>query len=93
MKTDGKTSKATAIMFVATYEIIEKIKDSDIKPGNRLDYGINQYFTESLPVGIYGGNTWQVGDDTGSEVYWGGSVEDRIGIVGMQAGCFFFKDD
>ena len=52
MKTDGKTSKATAIIFVPTYEIIEKIKDSDIKPGNRLDYGINQYFTESLPVGM-----------------------------------------
>ena len=93
MKTDGKTSKAMAIMFAPTYEIIGKIKDSEVKPGNRLDfdYGIDQYFTESLSVGIYGGNTFQVGDDTGSGVYWNGAVKDRVGIVGIQSGYLFWQ--
>jgi hypothetical protein len=61
LKTAGKESKALAVMFAPSYEIIGKIKDSEVKPGNRLDldYGIDQYFTESLSVGIYGGNTWQ----------------------------------
>ncbi|GGG47226.1 SphA family protein [Bizionia arctica] len=94
MKIKGETSKALAVMFAPTYEIIGKIKDVEVTPGNRLslDYGIDMYFTDKLSVGIYGGNNWQVGDDKGSGVYWDGSVKDKNGIVGAQVGYWLWAN-
>ncbi|MDW5290587.1 transporter [Formosa sp. PL04] len=94
MKIKGETSKALAVMFAPTYEIIGKIKDAEVTPGNRLslDYGLDMYFTEKLSVGIYGGNNWQVGDDTGSGVYWDGTVKDQNGILGAQVGYWLWTN-
>ena len=77
-KSGGKMSPALAVMLGATYEITGEIKDSDVNPGNRfsLDYGIEQYFTDNLSVGLYGGNNWQISDDKGSQVYWNNTVRD-----------------
>ena len=77
-KTGGKASQALAVMLGATYEITGEIKDSDVNPGNRfsLDYGIEQYFTDNLSVGLYGGNNWQISDDKASQVYWNNTVRD-----------------
>jgi hypothetical protein len=85
-KAKGKSSQALAIMLGATYEITGKIKDSDVNPGNRfsLDYGVEQYFTDNLSVGIYGGNNWQISDDKGSDVYWDNTVKDKLGVAGVQ---------
>jgi hypothetical protein len=85
-KTDGKPSKALAVMIGATYEITGEIKDSDVNPGDRfsLDYGIEQYLSAKFSVGIYGGNNWQVSDDKGSQVYWNSTVRDRLGVAGVQ---------
>ena len=85
-KTKGKASQALALMLGLTYEITGEIKDSDVNPGNRfsLDYGIEQYLTDNLSVGFYGGNNWQISEDTGSEVYWNSTVKDRLGVAGVQ---------
>ena len=93
-KIDGQPSKALAIMLGGTLELTSYIKDSDVKPGNRfsLDYGISQYLSESLEVGIFGGNTWQISDDEGSGVYWDASVKDRIGVVGVQVGYWLIAN-
>jgi hypothetical protein len=85
-KVGGKSSKALAIMLGASYEVIGKIKGTDVSPGSRfyLDYGIEQYFSNNLSFGLFGGNDWQVGNDKGSQVYWNTSVHDRLGVAGAQ---------
>ncbi len=37
-----------------------KIKDRDLTPGNRfsLEYGISQYLSERLGVGVHGAHNW-----------------------------------
>lgn len=91
-KTGGKSSKAMAVMFGISYEITGDIKDSNVNPGNRfsLDYGIEQYFTNKLSVGIYGGNNWQISKDEGSQVYWNSAVKDRLGVAGVQLGYWLW---
>lgn len=88
LEIDGKPSKATAIMFSGNYELTGKIKDADATPGNRfsIDYGISQFLSDKLDVGIFGGNSWQVSKDKGSDVYWDRGIKDKLGIAGVQAG-------
>jgi hypothetical protein len=94
LKMDGSTSKTMAIMVSGNYELTSKIKDADVKPGNRfsIDYGISQYLSDKLEVGIFGGNNWQISEDKGSEVYWDTSIKDKIGVVGFQAGYWIWPD-
>jgi len=91
LEIDGKPSKATAIMFSGNYELTSKIKDADVTPGNRfsIDYGISQFLSDKLEVGIFGGNNWQVSKDKGSEVYWDRAIKDKLGIAGVQMGYWF----
>lgn len=80
--------KATAFMFSPSYEIHSKIKGSDTKPGSRiaLEYGISQYFTERLEVTLQGGHAWQIGDDTGDDIYWDKSYKDQLSTAGIGLG-------
>lgn len=88
LEIDGERSKAMAIMFSGNYELTSKIKDADVTPGNRfsIDYGISQYLSDKLEVGIFGGNNWQVSKDKGGQVYWDASIKDKLGIAGIQLG-------
>jgi hypothetical protein len=94
MKIDGQHTKALAVMLGGTFELISKIKDAEVKPGNRLslDYGISQYVSKRVEVGVYGGNNWQISEDEGSQVYWDRSVKDRLGVMGFQLGYWFWKE-
>lgn len=71
--------KSSAIMLGLTYELNSRIKDADVKPGNRfsLEYGISQYISERAALGVHGAHNWQVSDDKGAKVYWNASVHDR----------------
>ena len=93
-KINGQPSKALAIMLGATFELTSKIIDADVKPGNRfsLDYGIEQYMSDNLSVGIYGGNNWQISQDKGSQVYWNPSVLDKLGVLGFQLGYWLWPN-
>jgi hypothetical protein len=93
-KMKGQPSKALAIMLGGTFELTSKMKDAEVKPGNRfsLDYGINQYVTDRFGVGLFGGNNWQVSADHGSDVYWDASVRDRIGVCGIQLGYWLWAN-
>jgi hypothetical protein len=93
-KIKGQPSKALAIMLGGTFELTSKIKDAEVKPGNRfsLDYGISQYVSDRLEAGLFGGNNWQVSHDKGSQVYWDASVRDRIGVCGIQLGYWLWAD-
>jgi len=93
-KVKGQASKALAIMLGATYEVTGTIKESDVKPGNRfsLDYGIEQYMSNNLSVGFYGGNNWEVSEDMGSQVYWDASVKDQLGVFGFQLGYWLWTN-
>jgi hypothetical protein len=93
-KEGGKTSLALALMFGITYEVTGVIKDSDVNPGNRLsfDYGIDQYLSDNLSIGAYGGNNWQVSEDMGSQVYWNSTVRDRLGVAGVQVAYWLWSN-
>jgi hypothetical protein len=62
--------KATAFMLTSTYEIHSNKEDVDITPGSHftLDWGISQYLSERLEVGIAGYSQWQVEDDSGADL-------------------------
>jgi hypothetical protein len=93
-KVKGQPSKALAVMFGGTMELTSKIKGADVKPGNRfsIDYGLSQFLSDNLEVGVYGGNNWQVAEDKGSQVYWDASVKDRLSVVGFQLGYFIWTN-
>ncbi len=86
--------KATALMVGLTYELNGKIKDTDVTPGSRftLEWGISQYFTEQFEVGVHGGHNWQVGDDSGNEVWWDRGVHDRKNTVAFNAAYWPWKE-
>src|SRR5579863_10552246 len=93
-KLKGQASKALAVMLGATFELTSKIKNTEVKPGNRfsLDYGIEQYMSDKLSLGVYGGNNWQVSQDQGSGVYWDASVKDQLGVFGFQVGYWLWTN-
>jgi hypothetical protein len=55
-----------------------------------LEYGISQYLSERLEVGLSGYNTWQVTDDSGSDATNNG--RDRMYGIGGQIAYWFVKD-
>lgn len=64
--------QATALAIVPTFETNGKIKDADVRPGNRftIEYGISQYITSWLELEILNGHNWQLSDDSGEDVWW-----------------------
>ncbi|WP_321372879.1 transporter [uncultured Draconibacterium sp.] len=86
--------KSTALMFGLTFEANSKIKDMDVKPGNRfsLEWGISQYLTERLELGIMGGHNWQVTRDKGEDVYWNDSYYDRKSTINANFGYWIMKE-
>lgn len=88
------TDKSTAIMLGMIYELNGKIKDADVKPGNRfsLEWGISQYLSERLELGIQGGHNWQISDDTGDDVYWEPGFHDRKSTIAFTAGYWPWRE-
>ena len=86
--------KSTAIMLGLTYEMNGKIKDADVKPGNRfsLEWGLSQYLSQRLEVGVHGGHNWQLSDDSGKDVYWDPTFHDRKSTIAFNAGYWVLKD-
>jgi hypothetical protein len=81
-------SKATAVMVGLTYELNSKIKDVEVTPGNRLtlEWGISQFISEKVEVGVHGGHNWQISDDSGADVYWDPAVHDRKNTLAFNVG-------
>jgi hypothetical protein len=79
--------QATAIVAGLTYELNSKIKDVDVKPGDRLslEWGVSQFVNEWLEFQIMFGHNWQISDDTGNDVYWDKSVYDKKSSVFFSA--------
>jgi len=79
-----KPDKSTAVLLMPSYEFHGTIKDADVTPGSRfvLEYGISQYLSEKLEITLQGGHAWQVGEDSGNDVYWDTSVKDQMSIFG-----------
>ena len=85
--------KSSAIFIGNTFETHSKIKDTDVKPGNRytLEYGFSQYLSERLEITAQGGHTWQVSEDAGNDVYWDATYRDKYSIVGLGIGYWPVK--
>ena len=79
-----KPDKSTAILLMPSYEMHSKIKDVDVTPGSRLmlEYGISQYLSERFEVTLQGGHAWQLGEDSGNDIYWDTSIKDQMSIFG-----------
>jgi hypothetical protein len=78
-------NKATALMFMTTYEFHSKKYDKDVTPGQNMtiEYGISQYLHERVEIGVTGYHQWQISRDHGhytsrKDVY------DRINGLGGQ---------
>lgn len=85
--------QSTALMLALTYELNGEVKDEDFNPGNRLtlEYGISQYLTDRLELGIIGGTNWQVSDDKGEDVFWDPSVRDKKSTLAFTAGYWAWE--
>jgi hypothetical protein len=86
--------KATALYLGNTFETHSKLKDVDVKPGNRytIEYGVSQYLSERFEVTVQGGHSWQVGEDSGEDVYWDTSFKDRNSTIGAGLGFWPVKE-
>ena len=80
--------QSTALMIGLTYELNTKIKNEDFNPGDRfsLEWGISQYISDRIEIGVMGGHNWQVSEDKGEDVYWDPSVLDRKSTLAFTAG-------
>ncbi|MCO4822410.1 MAG: transporter [Flavobacteriaceae bacterium] len=80
--------KSTAILVMPSYEWHGNLKGANVKPGNRfiLEYGISQYLSERLEITLQGGHAWQVGKDSGSDVYWDTNIKDQMSMVAAGVG-------
>jgi len=85
--------KATAIMLAVTYEIHSNKDGVDITPGDSVsfEWGISQYLSERLEVGVAGYSTWQVENDSGSDVVFRG-VKDQVHAAGGQISYWPLKE-
>lgn len=86
--------RATALMLTTTYEIHSNKQDVDITPGNHfsLDWGISQYLSERLEVGVTGYSQWQVEDDTGSDTTLDPTARTEVHAVGGQISYWPLKE-
>ncbi len=86
--------KSTALQLMPTFEFHGKTKDVDVRPGSRfiLEYGVSQFLSERLELGLEGGHAFQVGEDRGNGVYWGASVKDRSSVFGLYVGYWFLPN-
>jgi hypothetical protein len=82
-----RPDRATALMSGLIYELPGSVDDVDVTPGSRLtlEWGVSQYFSERFEASLQGGHNWQVGDDTGDDVYWDPGVHDRKSTVALGA--------
>ena len=80
--------KATAILVAPAFEFHSKTDDVDVKAASRfiLEYGISQYLSERFEITLQGGHAWQVGEDSGDDVYWDTSIKDRLSVFGAGVG-------
>jgi hypothetical protein len=86
--------QSTALMLGLTYELNGKVKGEDFNPGNRfsLEWGISQYVSGRLELGVMGGHNWQVSDDKGDEVWWPTSVRDKKSTLAFTAGYWAWAE-
>ena len=85
--------KATALVLMVNYEFNGRKKGMDLRPGQNLtfEYGISQYLSERLEVGISGYSAMQVTNDSGSDAR-NKSTKDYVHGVGVQLGYWIVKD-
>jgi len=88
------TDKSTAITLGLTFELNSKIKDAEVKPGNRLslEWGVSQYFSDQFELGVKGGHNWQISDDSGDDVYWDPGFHDHKSTLIFSANYWPWKD-
>jgi hypothetical protein len=86
--------KATAIFLGNTFEFHGKVKDVDVTPGSRhtIEYGVSQYLSERFEVTIQGSHSWQIGEDSGTDVYWDTSYKDKSSTIGAGLGYWPVKE-
>ena len=86
--------KATAILVMPSYEWHGKLKDANVKPGSRfiLEYGISHYLSERFEITLQGGHAWQIGEDSGTDVYWDTEVKDQMSVFGGGLGYWLIPN-
>ena len=78
-------NQAMSINAMVTYEWNGNKEGEDLSPGNvfTIDYGVSQYLSERLEVGITGYSLWQVSDDTGVDAI-NPTIHEQAHAIGGQ---------
>lgn len=86
--------QSTALMVGLTYELNSTIEDADMTPGSRfsLELAISQYLSERLEVGVHGSFNWQVGDDSGADVFYDPTYHDSKNTLAFQLAYWPWKN-
>ena len=84
-----RSDQAAALEAGLTFETHSRIKDRDVRPGDRLslEYGASMFVNPWLELGIGGAHNWQISDDTGDDVYWDPNVHDRKSMLNFTVGA------
>jgi len=87
--------RGTAVTGAVTYEISQKVEDSDVTPGQRIavNLGVSQFVPLNksgllLELGAVGYGQWQITDDEGSDAFQP-DVHDKIFGIGPQIGLTY----
>jgi len=84
---DEKTLHASAL---SRYEIHSKRDHTDVRPGQNivLEWGVGKTLNKVWDIGVVGYATWQLTDDSGSDVTWDKGLHDRVAAIGPEVSLF-----
>lgn len=84
------SDKTWAASILMRYEMHSKKRSSDVTPGDDFlfEWGVSKTLAKIWDVGLAGYCSWQVEDDSGSEVTWDTDVRDRAFAVGPEVSVF-----
>jgi hypothetical protein len=84
--------RQTAFVGNLTYELNQKQKGSDVTSGQNiaLEYGVSQYFTPRLELGLSGYSMFQVTRDHGGTIY-GNAPNSYVHAIGAECNYWISK--
>ena len=79
-----------AASVLMRYEMHSEKRDADVTPGDNFlfEWGVSKALAGIWDVGLTGYCSWQVEDDSGTDVTWDRDVHDRAFAVGPEVSVF-----
>ena len=83
-------AKTWSASILSRYEVHSEKDERDVTPGDdfHFEWGIGKTLARIWDVGLAGYCQWQVTDDSGSDVVWDKSDQDRVYAAGPEVSVF-----